>query len=88
MRIVVLTTIMALAAVPAFAQSTNPGPASQYQREQATQSFSNAGHATGHAARDTWHGVKHGFQASKQSVKSGWNRVTGDNARTTSEANR
>ena len=67
-----------LAGTPAFAQSQAPGPDTRYQREQASSAFGAAGTSAAQAARETAHGLKHGWEATKQGVKSGWNKVTGD----------
>ncbi len=79
MRHLLVLAAVALMAGPAIAQTQSPGPATQEQRHQASQAFGNAGDNLGDAARDTWHGLKHGWQATKQGAESGWNNATQDN---------
>jgi hypothetical protein len=77
MRGILLVGLVLLAA-PAFAQPQAPGPDTRYQRHQASDAFSNAGSTAAHAARETGHGLEHGWQVTKQGVEAGWNKVTGD----------
>ena len=55
-----------------------PGPDTRYQRHQASEAFGDAGSTAAQAARETGRGLEHGWQATKQAVESGWNKVTGD----------
>lgn len=71
-----------LAAAPAFAQSQTPGPTTSTQRHEASRDFSDAGGSASQTARDTGHGLEHGWQVTKKGVAAGWNKVTGDDAST------
>jgi hypothetical protein len=78
MRNVALALAMFLATVPAFAQSQTPGPDTSRQRHEAVRDFGRAGGSAAQTARQTGHGLAHGWQVTKQAVTSGWNRVTGN----------
>jgi hypothetical protein len=78
MREIVFTAALLLAAAPAFAQQA-PGPDSAYQRHAAREHFANAGASAGQTARETGRALHHGWEATKQAVGSGWNRITNDN---------
>jgi hypothetical protein len=74
----VLFVSFVLVAAPAFAQPQTPGPDTRYQRHQASEAFGDAGSSVAQAAREAGRGLEHGWQATKQAVESGWNKVTGD----------
>lgn len=78
MRHILTLATIALMATPAFAQAQSSGPATQSEGHQASGAFGNAGDNLADAARNTWHGVKHGWEATKEGTQAGWNKATQD----------
>ena len=77
MRILV---VLALIAAPAIASAQTPPPttaspqtAAPSEGERAGQEFGSAGNSLADAARSTWHGLQHGWEATKEGARAGWN---------------
>ncbi|MEO9189236.1 MAG: hypothetical protein ABI224_04415 [Acetobacteraceae bacterium] len=87
MRLVLVFAALGLLAAPVNAHAQTPPPATPPQTvapsapqtvapgegQRAGQDFGNAGNSIADAARSAWHGVKHGWEATKEGARAGWN---------------
>lgn len=79
MRIIAMTAALALMAAPAIglAQTAPQAPpAASSEGQQAGQSFRDAGGSISDAAKSTWHGLQHGWEATKEGARAGWSAAT------------
>ncbi len=82
MRVLPVLAAIGLIATPLAARAQAPPPATPPQvaapseGQQAGQAFGNAGSSLADAARNTWHGLQHGWEATKEGARAGWNTTT------------
>ncbi|MEO8716191.1 MAG: hypothetical protein ABI369_14375 [Acetobacteraceae bacterium] len=78
MRTILILAAIGLLSAPmaALAQTAPSADVPPGHGQQAGQAFGNAGESAADAARSAWQGLKHGWTATKEHARAGWNAAT------------